>query len=65
LKVKNELIRRTGREPEFFLELYIADLLPAGVKPTIKSVMAYRLTDEDMRQLTEKVVSSISQRLAG
>ncbi len=64
-KVKDELIKRTGREPEFFVELSITDFLPAGVKPTIKSVMAYRLTDEDMRQLTEKVVAVVSPQLAG
>jgi len=63
-KVKDELIRRTGREPEFFVELSIVDLLPAGVKPTITSVMRYQLSAEDVKALSEKVVAVISPRVA-
>jgi len=63
-KVKDELIRRTGKEPEFFVELSIVDLLPAGVKPTITSVMRYRLSEEDVKALSEKVVAVISPQVA-
>jgi hypothetical protein len=51
-----ELRRRVNGDPVSVLELHIADLLPPEPKPKRKDTMAYRLTESDVRSLTEAVL---------
>ena len=58
-QLKNHLIKRTGKEPQVFVDQYISDLLPKDIKADPKAVEAYRLTESDLRQLTAKAVGEL------
>lgn len=60
----NELLKRTGKDPIALINLYIADLLPPDPKPTQQATMDYRITDIDIRYLTNKIVMSLQKILA-
>lgn len=63
-KLSSELKNRIGKEPEALINLYVADLLPRGLKPTIKITSAYRLKDNDVKNLTEKAVKVLREIIA-
>ena len=58
-KLAGELKKRLGKEPAGVLDLHIADLLPPEPKPTRDDTMAYRVTESDVRQLTETIVAAL------
>ncbi len=58
-QLKAHLIKLTGKEPRAFVDLYISDLLPENIKAAPKAVEAYRLTENDLRMLTEKAVGEL------
>ena len=60
-KLAGELRRRVKQDPVSVVELHIADLLPSKPRPERKDTMAYRLTDSDVRTLTEAVVERFPQ----
>ena len=50
-----ELNKRVGKEPAALIDLHIADLLPSDPKPNRKDTSAYRLTDKDVKGLTNTI----------
>ena len=58
-KLADELTRRAGKAPAALVELYKADFLPSEPKPTRDDTMKYQVSDEQLRQLTEKAVSAL------
>lgn len=63
-KLAGELIKRVGKEPVALIDLHIADLLPSDPKPTREITSAYRLNDEDVRSLTNKIVKTLQEAMA-
>ena len=63
-KLAAELESRLGRAPACLVELHIADLLPPEPKPTRDMTMAYRVTAEDVAQLTDTAVATIRKATA-
>ena len=45
------------------IDLHIADLLPQKPKPERKDTMHYQLTEEDVKQLTHRVVSYLEKNV--
>lgn len=58
-----ELEKRTGKKPLAVINLHIADLLASDQKPTPETIENYRLQDEDIKELTEKVVGKLKQAI--
>jgi hypothetical protein len=58
-KLENELIKRLRKTPELVLDMHIADLLPKEPKPTRDVTSKYQITEEDTRNLTDKVIEAI------
>jgi len=62
-KLAGELKKRVGKEPTAVIDLHIADLLPSDPKPTREDTSAYRLNDEDVRSLTDKIVKTLKEAM--
>jgi len=62
-KLAGELKKRVGKEPAALINLYIVDLLPSDPKPTREDTSSYRLTEEDVRSLTDKVVKTLKEAM--
>lgn len=60
-KLNDELKKRVGKEPAAVINLFIADLLPPNPKPTKKVTMAYRLTEGEVKSLTNTVVKTLRE----
>ena len=60
-KLAAELTRRLGKEPVALVEMHKADFLPPEPKPTRNDTMAYKISEAQVRQLTEKVGSVLSR----
>lgn len=58
-KLGEELLMETGIMPAAVIDLHIADLLPSGMKPTMKATSSYRLNESDVQQLSEKAVREL------
>lgn len=58
-KLAGDLRNRTGAAPDILIDLHIADLLPTSTKAVRKETSAYRLNDEDIKQLTRTVVNRV------
>ena len=58
-KLADDLTRRIGKKPAAVIDLHIADLLPSDPKPTRQDTSAYRLNEQDIRNLTGRVVKEI------
>jgi len=63
-KLADELKKRVGPKPLALINLYIADLLPPEPKPVRKVTMAYRLTDTDVKSLTNTAVKILREAMA-
>ncbi len=59
----NSLKRRTGVEAVTVVDLHITDLLPPEPKPTAQVTSAYRLTAQDIENLTKRAVAMLQQKL--
>ena len=55
LKIKEDLVKRTGKNPVLLKEFHIADLLPQKLKPTRQDTMDYRVDDEDIENITNSI----------
>lgn len=62
-KTRDELIKRIGKVPVQIIDLSIAGLLPPEPKPTRNDTMAYRLTDKDVRNLTDMAIKSLKEKM--
>lgn len=60
MKLKDDLVVRTGREPSDIIDLHIADLLPAEPKPERKDTMHYKLSGDEITRLSEDVINRLS-----
>jgi len=61
----NALKKRTGVEAVTVIDLHITDLLPPEPKPTAQAVSAYRLTVQDVENLTKRAVTMLREKLPG
>lgn len=61
LKLSNELLRRTGRQPSILIDQHIADLISPSGSTTRKETSAYRINEEDLKRLTKVAVERIKQ----
>ena len=62
-KLAGELKERLGKEPACLIDLHIADLLPSEPKPTRDDTMAYRITETDVKHLTDRIVATLRQTI--
>jgi hypothetical protein len=58
-KLAGELEERLGKAPACLLDLHIAELLPPEPKPTRDDTMAYRITEGDVKRLTDTAVAGL------
>jgi hypothetical protein len=63
-KLAGELRRRVKHDPVSIVELHIPDLLPSEPRPKRKDTMVHRVTDSDVRTLTEAVVERFPERIS-
>lgn len=63
-KLARELSKRVGKKPAAVINPHIVDLLPSDPKPTREDTSAYRLTDEDVRSLTNEIVKTLREAMA-
>ena len=63
-KLANELEKRLGKGPVCLIDLHIADLLPSEPKPTREDTMAYRITERDVKHLTNAIVATLHETIA-
>lgn len=57
------LKRRTGVEAVAAVDLHIADLLPSEPRPTPQGISEYRLTEQDIENLTNRAVTMLKEKL--
>ncbi len=62
-KLSDELLRRTGKQPEILFDQNIAVLFPSSTQVTRKETSFYRTNDADIKQLTNHAVESINKIL--
>ncbi|MBN2535104.1 MAG: hypothetical protein JXB88_19640 [Spirochaetales bacterium] len=62
-KLSSELMKRLGKKPTAIIDLHIADLLPSEPKPTRNDTSAYRLNNEDVKNLTSKIVKAVQEAI--
>jgi hypothetical protein len=62
-ELTGELEERLGKEPACLLDLHIADLLPSEPKPTRDDTMGYRITEGDVKYLTDTVVATLREAM--
>ena len=62
-KLAGELEKRLGKEPVCLIDLHIADLLPPEPKPTREDTMAYRVTERDVKHLTDTIVAALQETM--
>ncbi len=60
-KLESELEKRIGKKAIAVIDLHIADLLPKEPKPERKDTSAYKVTEKDLAQLTDKVVKRFKE----
>jgi flavodoxin len=60
-KLAAELTKRLGKEPSAIVELHKADFLPREPKPTRNDTMKYRVSEEQVKQLTEQAMSALKK----
>jgi multimeric flavodoxin WrbA len=63
-KLAAELTKRLGKEPATVVEMHKADFLPREPKPTRDDTMKYKISEMELKQLTETAASALS-RAAG
>jgi hypothetical protein len=59
LGVAGDLTKRTKRAPAAVIDLQIVDLLPRDPKPTRQDTEDYRVTQKDVKRMTEIVVEKL------
>lgn len=61
--LKDSIIKRAGAEPCVFIDMHIADFLPAEPKPTAKETGAYKLTKENIDEMSGRVLSELKEEI--
>ncbi|MEP6795268.1 MAG: hypothetical protein ABJB16_13140 [Saprospiraceae bacterium] len=61
IKLAGELYKRLEKEPAALIDMHIADLLPAEPKPERKDTSAYRMSKDDIKILTDKIVKTLRE----
>jgi hypothetical protein len=62
-RLAGELEKRLGKEPVCLIDLHIADLLPPEPKPTREDTSAYRITERDVKSLTDTIVTILQETI--
>lgn len=62
-KLAAELTKRLGKEPAALVDLHIADLLPPDPKPTRKGTMAYRISEREVKHLTDAIRPALGKAI--
>ena len=58
-KLAAELTKRLGKAPSALVEMHKADFLPPEPKPTRKDTMGFKVSEEQLRQLTAQALSAL------
>ena len=56
-----DLVKQTGKEPKALIDLYVADLLTDT--PTRESTQNYPLSDEEYKQISDKILAEIRKHI--
>ncbi len=62
-KLAAELTARLGKEPDVLVEMHKADFLPPEPKPTRNDTMGYRISEAEVKLLTEKALSGLKKAI--
>lgn len=54
--LSKELTERVGKKPLILMNFHVADLLPADPKPTPKDIDSYKVSKENVTEITQKVI---------
>jgi multimeric flavodoxin WrbA len=60
-KLASELTERLGKEPAVLVEMHKADFLPSEPKPTRNDTMGYRISEAEVKALTQKAASELKK----
>ncbi|MCF6335892.1 MAG: hypothetical protein L3J12_09140 [Spirochaetales bacterium] len=56
-----ELKKRLGKKPSTVIDLHITEILPSNPKPTREDTSSYRLNEEDIERLTERIFPPLQE----
>jgi len=59
------LTKRLGKEPAALVELHKADFLPPEPKPTRNDTMRYHISEQQVKQLVDKIRPALERAVAG
>ncbi|MGQ8336629.1 flavodoxin family protein [Sunxiuqinia sp. A32] len=59
-----DLQKRMGKSPKALINLYLKDLFPKDAEPTPKEIDAHQLNPEEIKKLSEKIVSELREALS-
>lgn len=62
--LSNAIKSRTGAEALTAIDLHITDLLPSEPKPTPQAASEYRLTEQDIENLTKRAVATLREKIS-
>jgi flavodoxin len=57
----DDIIKRVGKDPAALIDLHITDLMPAEPKPDRKTISAYRLTEKDIKNMTDTILGILEK----
>ncbi len=60
-KLAAELQQRLGQDPVYLIDLHTAEFLPAEPQPTRKDTMAYRISENEVKRLTDTVIATLEK----
>lgn len=64
-KLAAELTKRLGKEPAALVELHKAGFLPPEPKPTRNDTMKHHLSEQQVKQLVDKIRPALERAVAG
>jgi hypothetical protein len=59
--LETELIKRLGNKPLLLIDFHISSLLKSELKPKREQTSSYKISNEDVKYLTDKVISSLNE----
>ncbi len=57
--IEGNLEKLAGRKPEALIDLHISDLLPSHLKSDMKATSSYKLSENDIEALTNKIIKEL------
>lgn len=57
--IEGKLEKLTGIKPTRLIDLHISDLLPSDTKPDMKATSSYKLTENDIEALSNKIIKEL------